>query len=307
MRKERPVVVGIGELLWDLLPTGAHLGGAPANFAYIASLLGAESTVLSRVGNDQLGQAARRTLQKHGLDTGYIQTDPQHPTGTVKVHLAADGTATYEIVENVAWDNLQWGNELEYIAERADVVCFGSLVQRSSESRETVQRFLDNVRPDCLTIFDVNLRRPFWNAAIVRQSMRRAQVLKLNHEEVPQVLEFCALSPSSDEEAAFSLQQHFSCKAVCITRGPNGSIIATPAGIHTHPGTQVKVADTIGAGDAFTAGLALQMLFGSPVPSISDAANGVGAWVASQKGAMPVPTPSERKRLRQTYGIPNAF
>ncbi len=303
MMTRRPVVVGLGELLWDLLPTGAHLGGAPANFAYIASLLGAESLVVSRLGADELGERARRTLQKHGLDVGYIQLDEQHPTGTVNVQLAADGSATYEIVKDVAWDYLEWSEGLEYIAGRADAVCFGSLVQRSSVSRETVQRFLDHTRADCLKIFDVNLRPPFSNAAVVRQSMRRADVLKLNHEEVPHVLEFCSLQASSDEDAARALQQHCDFKAVCITRGSNGSVIATPNEVRVHPGVTVDVADTIGAGDAFTASLALQMLLGAPIRSVSDAANGMGAWVASQKGAMPVPAPEEQRRLRGAYGV----
>lgn len=301
----RPVAVGLGELLWDILPAGAHLGGAPANFAYICSLLGAESIVVSRVGTDDLGERARCTLQEHGLDVSFIQIDPQRPTGTVNVELAVDGTATYNIVNNVAWDYLRWCSELQHVAQMADVVCFGTLVQRSSESRETVQRFLDHTRPDCLKIFDVNLRPPCCNPSIVGQSLRRADVLKLNHEEVPQVLDFCSLPPARDEEAARSLQRQFGFKAVCITRGPNGSVIATGTETHAHPGIAIDVADTIGSGDAFTAGLAIQMLLASPLHAVSVAANGLGAWVASQKGAMPVPTVAEGKRLRLAYGIPD--
>jgi fructokinase len=302
MKTESPVVVGLGELLWDLLPNGSHLGGAPANFAYVASLLGAYSVVVSRVGNDDLGHNAQHILHQHGLDAAYIQTDWQYPTGTVNVNLSKDGLATYDIVENVAWDHLQWSNELQELAMRADAVCFGSLVQRSAESRETVHRFLDNVRADCLKIFDVNLRPPFCSAFVVRQSIRRADVLKLNHEEVPSVLEFSSLPLSADEEAAQSLRKHYSLKAVCITRGANGSIIATATETHTHPGLEVKVADTVGAGDAFTAGLAIQMLAGAPMSSVSRAANGMGAWLASQCGAMPVPLPDEQERLRREYG-----
>jgi fructokinase len=306
MRTDRPVVVGLGELLWDLLPTGAHLGGAPSNFAYIASLLGAESVVVSRIGTDDLGDKARRTLQEHGLDVTFLQTDDQYSTGTVNVHLAADGIANYEIVENVAWDHLQWTTKLEQIARRADAVCFGTLVQRSAESRECVQRFLDHTRPDCLKIFDVNLRPPFANASIVRQSLARADVLKLNHEEVPEVLIYCSLPEAEDEAAARALQQRFSLKAVCITRGPNGSVIYAPDHVHVHAGVAVKVADTIGAGDAFTAGLAIQLLRNESISSVSAAANGIGSWVASQNGAMPVVSPAERSRLRTAFGVPDA-
>lgn len=302
MRTESPVVVGLGELLWDLLPNGAHLGGAPANFAYGAALLGACSVVVSRVGNDDRGDEAQQILDEHGLDIGYIQTDRQHPTGTVNVDLSKDGLASYDIVENVAWDHLQWNEELQKLAMRADAVCFGSLVQRSAESRETVHHFLDHTRADCLKFFDVNLRPPFCNGFVVRQSIRRADVLKLNHEEVPQVLEFSSLPLCADEDAARKLREHYSLKAVCITRGANGSVIATATETQTHPGMRIELVDTVGAGDAFTAGLAIQMLAGAPLSSVSRAANGMGAWLASQCGAMPGISPEERDRLRREYG-----
>jgi fructokinase len=233
----------------------------------------------------------------------HVQVDPRNATGATHVSLAADGTARYRIIENVAWDLLEWTPELRRLAQDADAVCFGTLVQRSATSRDTVRRFLEHTRADCLKVFDVNLRQPFFSGHTILQSLKHTDVLKLNHEELPEVLRLCSLPSAGDSEGARLLQQKFGLKAVCITRGSDGSIIVAENDTEIHSGIAVDVADTIGAGDAFTAALTVKLLLSAPLRDVSDAANGMGAWVASQRGAMPIPDSDEASRLRQQYGI----
>ena len=298
------LVVGIGELLWDMLPTGSHLGGAPANFACIAELLGATGIVVSRVGDDELGREARAELNRHGVDSSFVQPDSEHPTGTATVSLARDGSAVFEIATDVAWDYLEWTPKLAKLAAQADAICFGTLAQRSPVSRETIRRALACSRPECLRILDVNLRAPFDSPEILADSLRRASVLKLNSEELPYVLRASDLPPVPESDAARSLQRQYGLRAVCITRGARGSIIGFAQETITHPGVAVEVVDTVGAGDAFTAAMAVQMIAGSPTERISEAANQVGAWVASQAGAVPAASDSGWKHLRALYGVP---
>jgi fructokinase len=297
------ILVGIGEVLWDLLPAGAHLGGAPANFACIAASLGATGVVVSRVGDDQLGREALAGLERHGVDGSFVQTDAGHPTGSARAMPASDGSVEYEIAQDVAWDYLQWTPELAKLAGQADAICFGTLAQRSPASRETIRRALACSRPECLRILDVNLRAPFDSLEILEDSLRRANVLKLNSEELPAVLRACKL-PSVLEPDAAKMLQHFGFQTVCITRGARGSVIAFGDKAVVHPGVAVKVIDTVGAGDAFTAALAVQLIAGSEPERVSEAANQVGAWVASQAGAMPVPNGSGWERVRVLYGVP---
>jgi fructokinase len=297
-----PLLVGIGEVLWDLLPAGALLGGAPANFAYMATLLGATGALVSRVGGDELGRAAQRQMADHGVEVSHLQMDSEHPTGSTTVSLACDGSATYAITENVAWDHLQWTPDLPELADRADAVCFGTLAQRSAATRNTIFRFLEHTRSSCLKVLDVNLRPPFFTPALLRESLEHADVLKLNQEELPEVLRANSLPSQSDEEAAAqTLRQHLDLRVVCITRGKQGSILADAHQTIVHAGTPVEVVDTIGAGDAFTAALTMQLLAGHPLEQVSQAANAVGAWLVSQSGAMPVPRAAERRRLRHAF------
>jgi fructokinase len=295
----RKVIIGIGELLWDLLPSGPRLGGAPANFAYIASVLGASSVVVSCVGNDELGHEARRTLNEHGLDIRHIQVDNEHPTGSVEVRLSGDGTPGYSILENVAWDHLGWTSDLAQLAAVTDAVCFGTLAQRSSMTRKTIQEFLDHTPSHCLRILDVNCRPPFCIIETLRDSLAKTNILKFSSEELAVVLEAASMPAMREVDAAVALQREYKFKSVCITRGAEGSVIVTDDGTAICPGLKVEVADTVGAGDAFGAAMALGLLNGLPLKAVSDAANTVAAWVASQHGAMPVPKPSEHVRLRQ--------
>jgi fructokinase len=298
------VLVGIGELLWDLLPEGSHLGGAPANFAYIAASLGATGIVGSRVGDDELGREALAGLQRCGVDDSFVQTDAVHRTGSARATLASDGSAGFEIAQDVAWDYLQWTPELAKLAGQADAICFGTLAQRSPASRETIRWALGCSRPECLRILDVNLRVPFPSSEILEDSLRRANVLKLNNAELAFVLRACKLPSVPEADAARMLQRHFDFQAVCITRGARGSIIAFEVKTVVHPGVVVEVVDTVGAGDAFTAALAVQLISGSAAERVSEAANQVGAWVASQAGAMPVSNDSGWQRVRALYGAP---
>jgi fructokinase len=297
------VLVGIGELLWDLLPTGSHLGGAPANFACIAQLLGATGVVVSRVGDDQLGREARAELERHGVDDSFVQADTEHRTGSARAILASDGSAEFGIERDVAWDYLQWTPELAKLAGQAEAICFGTLSQRSPASRETIRQALACSRRECLRILDVNLRTPFYSLGILADSLRHANVLKLNSEELPFVLRASKLPSVPESDAARVLQRHHNLRVVCITRGARGSIIAFGDEIVVHPGVAVEVFDTVGAGDAFTAALAVQLIAGAPSERVSEAANQVGAWVASQAGAIPVARDSGWKRMRALYCV----
>ncbi len=298
------VLVGIGEILWDLLPAGSHLGGAPANFACIAALLGATGVVVSRVGDDQLGREALAGLQRHSLDGSFVQIDAGHPTGSARATLASDGSAGFEIAQDVAWDYLRWTPELAKLAGQADAICFGTLAQRAPASRETIRRALACSRPECLRILDVNLRPPFDSLEILEDSLRRANVLKLNREELPAVLRACKLPAALETDAVKMLRRQYGFQMVCITRGARGSVIAFGDKTVIHPGVVVEVVDTVGAGDAFTAALAVQLLAGSEPERVSEAANQVGAWVASQAGAMPIANGPGWERMRVLYGVP---
>ena len=298
----RPIVVGLGELLWDLFPKGKQLGGAPANFAYITALLGDSGIVASRVGDDRLGQEALWHLKSSGLDVSRIQRDPTHPTGTVKVEVDLRGQPEYHISENVAWDFLEFSEDWISLARATHAVCFGSLAQRNSVSRAAIRAFLSALPSFAIGIFDVNLRQSYFSGDLLRDSARHATILKLNHEEFPRFLDLlrCPLKGSerSDIFAARWLCRELGIRLVCITRGPAGSALITAESHHEHPGFSVKIADTVGAGDAFTAALVHHALRGSSLAAMNVAANRMGAWVASQEGAMPAADPEILAEVR---------
>ena len=287
MTARKFTVVGLGELLWDLFLQGKQLGGAPANFAYMTALLGDRGIVASRVGSDRLGQEAIWQLASSGLDISSVQQDLQHATGTVRVEVDSKGQPEYRIVEDVAWDHMAWTEEWKKLAESADAVCFGSLAQRSEVSRVTIREFLRAVRPEAVRIFDVNLRQAFFSTGVLRESAAQADILKLNHEEVPRVLQCLGQTFQSNLAAARWLGTEFGIRTVCITRGAKGSLLVTATEQDEHAGFSVKVGDTVGAGDAFTAALVHHALRGASLHTMNEAANRLGAWVASQEGAMP--------------------
>jgi fructokinase len=288
------IIVGLGELLWDLLPDGPRLGGAPANFAVMAGRLGHRAVIASRIGSDDLAAQARQQLNHLPVDSGFLQIDPSLPTGTVSVLLEA-GEPHYTIHEPAAWDRLTLTPEWRNLARAADAVCFGSLAQRSAHSRETILAFLDLTRSSCVRVFDVNLRDPFWSAAILHESLLRSTILKLNLQELPHLLHstgICPFAPPPDDDAALltathRLLEHYPIHLACVTMGAQGSLIVARDDFHRHRGIATAVRDTVGAGDAFTAALTHYYLQAAPLPVLSEAANRWGAWIASQSGAMP--------------------
>ena len=298
MSTEQPITVGLGEVLWDLFPGRTQLGGAPTNFAYISSLLGEHAVVASRVGNDALGHEARTDLQSLGLDTSYMQVDASHPTGTVNVHLEHDGQPQFEIIRGVAWDYLEWTPAWQTLARTADAVCFSSLAQRVSESRQTIQAFLHAVGPQTVRVFDVNLRQAFYSREVVVESLHCSEVVKLNHEELPRVMQLLGLSGNDLRSAAERLRSEYELKLVSVTRGPDGSLLVAGNSYHEHPGFKVEVKDTVGAGDAFTAGLVYCYHRHTPLALMNETANRLGAWVASQAGGTPAADATLLSQLR---------
>lgn len=298
MRDEAHVAVGLGEVLWDLLPAGKQLGGAPANFAYMSSLLGHRGIVASSVGADALGGELRRRLAELELDASSVQLDELHPTGTVAVHLDAHGQPTYEIAQNVAWDFLEWTPDWQRLAREADVICFGSLAQRSDTSRATIRAFLAASRADAIRIFDVNLRQDFFSRDALAESFRLTHVAKLNDLELPVVVRELGMVYDEEKASAERLRRVFGLRLVCVTRGSKGSLLVGENQFDEHPGFAVRVADVVGAGDAFTAALAHHLLRGSPLRVADEAANRMGAWVASHAGATPPPEPDVIRMVR---------
>jgi fructokinase len=289
VRLMKKKVVGLGEVLWDVFPERTCLGGAPSNFAYSTTLLGDQGIVASRLGEDSHGVEALRVLEKAGLDIDYVQRNPDHPTGTVNVKVDGKGIARYEIAYPVAWDFLEWTLDWQHLAAEADAVCFGSLAQRSETSRDTIRKFLRGMSANVVKVFDVNLRQSYYSAETIVESMKLANIVKLNDEELPRVMSLCGLAHKEETSSAQSLLKAYELKLVCITRGERGSLLVRENDKSESKGFRVKVADTVGSGDAFTAGLVHEYLHGASLAQMNETANLVGAWVASEVGAMPTP------------------
>lgn len=287
------LILGIGELLWDMLPSGPALGGAPANFAVMASRLGNHAAILSRIGRDDLGRKAVAQLDAMPIDASALQIDSAQETGRVTVELE-DGEPRYTIHEPAAWDLLEFTDEWLKLAERADALCFGSLAQRSLQSRKTIQAMAAETQASCVRVFDVNLREPFFSAEVIQESLELATVLKLNEAELPQVLNLLGLVEIDDPRperlrlgAARLLDEFPALDLVAVTRGAHGSLLVRRDEWNEHPGIRVNAADPVGAGDAFTAAVIHYTLRGAGLAALNEAGNRWGAWVASQAGAMP--------------------
>jgi fructokinase len=278
-------IVGLGEILWDLLPDGKRLGGAPTNFAYVANALGNDGIILSRVGDDEPGREILEELRAKNLSTEHIQIDANRQTGAVSVSFK-DGQPNYKIHEKSAWDYMELSDDWREIALDADAICFGSLAQRTRASRHTIREVVNLTKR--LRIFDVNLRQHFFTSNIVRKSLYVANVVKLNQEELRVVAEMFGIKKLNPVKAAKDLISIFGLKLVCITRGVDGSLLIRKNEFSEHAGLKIVVADTVGAGDAFTAALAHGLLRGWSLDKINEFTNRVGAFVASQTGAMPV-------------------
>jgi fructokinase len=280
-------IVGLGELLWDVLPKGKELGGAPANFAYMTSLLGDHGIVASRVGSDALGRTAGRRLERIGLRSKHLQIDTQHPTSTAKVEVDPTGQATFEFTPDCAWDFFEWTPEWQKLASTTDAVCFGTLAQRSAQSRATIRSFLQELGRGTTRIFDVNLRAPFYSAEMIDESLKLSDVVKLNEAELPIAVKSLGGTFTDEERSARWLRDQYGLRLVCITRGAKGSLLVSSTEVHQHSGVRVVVADTVGSGDAFTAALIYHYLRRASLATMNEAANRMGAWVASQTGATP--------------------
>ena len=286
------IVIGMGEALWDMLPEGRKIGGAPANFAWHVSQFGFDSRVVSAVGDDALGQEILDTFDAKKLK--YSIAKVPYPTGTVQVELDSDGVPRYEIKEGVAWDNIPFSPEVEALARSAKAVCFGSLAQRSVVSRETVNRFLDTMPDDgsTLKIFDINLRQNFYTKEILHNSFNKCNVLKINDEELVTVSRMFGYPGMDAESKCRALMSDYGLRMLILTCGVNGSYVFGQDSMSFLDTPKVEIADTVGAGDSFTAAFVAAILRGHPVCEAHRLAVEVSAYVCTQNGAMP-PLPEE--------------
>ena len=287
MNHMNEMVVGMGEALWDVLPEGKKIGGAPANFAYHVSQFGLPSRVVSAVGEDKLGAEILDNFREKKLNC-MIEQVP-YPTGTVQVELDAEGVPCYDIKEGVAWDNIPYTNALEGLAHCTRAVCFGSLAQRSVVSRETINRFLDAmpVTDETLKIFDVNLRQGFYTKEILCNSFQKCNILKINDEELVTVSRMFGYPGIDLQDKCWILLAKYNLKMLILTCGVNGSYVFTPGNVSFVETPKVEVADTVGAGDSFTATFVAAILKGKPVAEAHKLAVEVSAYVCTQNGAMP--------------------
>lgn len=278
-------VVGIGEVLWDILPGGKQLGGGPMNFACHVHLQGVPTAIVSSLGQDALGLEAVQRLNSIGLRSDLISSNYEYPTGTVSVSVNESGVPSYIIHEDVAWDHMVWRAELGDLAASAVAICFGTLGQRHIDSRAIIQQFLSSAPADCLKVCDINLRQNYFDHEIVAQSLSLANVLKLNDEELPVLAGMFQLTGSYESMVRQLISQH-SLDLVALTCGGNGSMLFTANESVAHPGIPAAVVDTVGAGDAFTAALVVGLLEGKSLDEINESANRRAAEVCGHAGAI---------------------
>jgi fructokinase len=279
-------IVAVGEVLWDLLPSGKQLGGAPANFTYQCRSLGADARLVTRVGDDSLGREVLERFGQLGLATEHVQFDHELPTGTVEVALAPDGQPRFTIRENVAWDRIEADRASLERAAGADAICFGSLSQRCEPSRWAIHELVSTSRRECLRLFDVNLREPFIDRNVITGSLALANALKLNDQELADLAAMFGLS-SDARDSMSALAGRFELSLLALTRGAEGSLLLADGVWSEHPGLRATVSDTIGAGDSFAAALVVGRLAGRSLEEINDHANQVAAFVCSQPGGTP--------------------
>lgn len=284
---DRPIIVGLGEVLWDVYPDIAHFGGAPANFACHSAALGAEAYIISRVGNDELGQRAKKILEQKSVITELLQIDHDRPTGTVQVTINEVGHPDYQFANDTAWDCLKWNNDVHALARKCDAVCFGTLGQRSLESRETIRRFVHSTNKNCYRVLDVNLRQNFYDAESLEESFRLASFVKLNDQELIVVCDLLGITYAGEQDAIICLADLFSVRTVALTKGENGSILFHNRTFDIVTPPEIIAIDTVGAGDAFTAALVLGFLKNEPITSIHQRASRIASFVCTQRGATP--------------------
>ena len=279
------VIVGLGEALWDCLPDGSKLGGAPANFDYHASQFGNDAYAISAIGNDALGDQTLKEFDEKHLK--YVMPRVDYPTGTVQVELDEEGIPTYDIKQNVAWDNIPFTPEIENVAKHCGCVCFGSLAQRNKISRDTIHRFLDTTPMSCLKIFDINLRQNFYTKEIIQESLKACDILKINDEELVTIGRLFGYPGLDIENKCYLILGMYNLKMLVLTCGTNGSYVFAPGVKSYQPTPKVEVDDTVGAGDSFTGSFASAILAGMPIKDAHKLAVEVSAFVCTQPGAMP--------------------
>ena len=289
--EQKRYVVGLGEVLWDVLPEGKKLGGAPANFAYHAGqFLGCDNTIaISALGEDKLADETIQALREHNLND--LLPRVPYPTGTVQVQLDEQGIPTYDIKENVAWDNIPFDEDIQQIARNCRAVCFGSLAQRNVVSRETIHKFLDATPADCVKIFDINLRQQFYSQEIIKESLMRCNVLKINDEELVLIGRMFGYPGLDIENKCWLILGKYNLDMLVLTCGTNGSYVFTPGQMSFQETPKVEVADTVGAGDSFTGSFCAAILSGKSVSEAHKKAVQVSAYVCTQNGAMPTLPP----------------
>ena len=285
-----------GEMLWDVLPTGRQPGGAPLNVAVHLHNFGLEAQIISRVGHDDLGTELLAFVESKGISACYVQRGETHLTGVVKANVSDHMEVTYQIVKPVAWDYIQYNDALSELVETAEVFVFGSLAARQAPSRETLYRLLQQAK---LKVFDVNLRPPHYSRDVVTYLLKQADVVKLNHHELAEIMDWFGVS--SDEETALRwLAERFQLKAVCVTKGANGAILWVEQQLYRSPGIVVQVQDTIGSGDAFLAALLRGWLAGQLPADYLAFACAAGSLVASYQGATPAISEAQVRNLAAT-------
>jgi fructokinase len=282
----KSTIVGIGEILWDLFPDGARLGGATANFALDAAALGHDGIVVSRIGEDEAGRAIRKRFGSAGFDARYLQRDGEHPTGTVAVELGEGGKPSFVIHEDAAWDYMEFTPDLAALAQKTHAVCFGTLAQRAEDSRSTIQRFVAGTPEKALRILDVNLRQLYYDTDDLKTSLEMANVAKLSVDELETLTGILSL-PDDERESIAALADKYGLRVVAITRSERGSVLYTGGEFYQHAGVPVDVVDTVGAGDAFAAALAVGLLEGRSPEDTNRLANRVASFVCSRPGATP--------------------
>lgn len=279
------IIVGLGEILWDMFPEGKVLGGAPANFAYHVSQFGLNGYAISAIGKDALGDEILQILGNKSLNTHLEKVD--FPTGTVQVTLSGKGIPQYEICEGVAWDNIPYTDTIDALAKRTKAVSFGSLAQRNDVSYNTINQFLDTVPENAMKIFDINLRQDFYSRELIDKSLKKCNVLKINDEELIVVADMLKLNNASEIEIANKLMNIYQLNMLVLTKGIEGSYVFSANETSFLPTPQVEVVDTVGAGDSFTAGLVASLLKGKSIREAHQKAVEVSAFVCTQQGAMP--------------------
>ena len=279
-------IAGIGELLWDVLPETEVIGGAPVNFAYHVTALGARGIPISTIGRDPRGEKALVELQKRGVDIAAISISDEFVTGYVSATVDEEGKATYSFPDEVAWDHLMVNEYAENLRSVLDGICFGSLAQRSEHSRRAIHGFLDTLRPETVKVFDINFRQNFYSKQVIESSLRRTDILKLNEEELFILARLLELKGSSDKWLP-ALIKLYRLEMAILSRGDSGSLLMTPEKSSEHSGIVTHVEDTIGAGDSFTAAATIGYLRGMALDDINEQANRIAAYVCSQRGGMP--------------------